>query len=413
MWIKTRFQGVRYRESKDRRIKVKGHYRPDRCFYMYYKADGKSINEKVGWESEGISAEQARDIRGDILTNIRTAKGFRSLKEKRELDNAKKEKAQIEKELEERKDVSFAALAQEYLTWAEDEKQSYRDDRGRYKNHIAPLLANTIAREIVVLDIQRVKKTLSKKKASKNGKPLSPATVKHCIVLIRQIFNYAITRKLLNCVNPVSETLKAHKGFLKGASDKRTRFLSRDEAQTLLSEIKKVSLQTYSICLVSLYTGLRMGEIFSLTWQDVDLVNKLIHVRNPKNNEARHAYLTPNLIEVFKELSGKKSGLIFPDRNGKRIAQLSDTFDRAVIKLGLNDVHTDRLNKVVPHTLRHTFASWLAMQGQTILTIRDLMGHKSIEMTLRYAHFCPDQKRDAVLKLAMVPQSYRWYRKSF
>ena len=342
--------------------------------------------------------EHSRDIRGDILTNIRKAEGYRSLKEKRETDRDEKEQAQIEKELKEREDVSFGALAREYLTWAKDEKKSHRDDEARYRNHIAQILAKSIATKIVVLDIQRLKKTIKRKKT--NGKSFSDNTVKHCISLVRGIFNYAITRKLFNGPNPVSETLKAHKGFLKGASDKRTRFLSRDEAQTLLSEIKKVSLQTYSICLVSLYTGLRMGEIFSLTWQDVDLVNKLIHVRNPKNNEARHAYLTPNLIEVFKELSGKKSGLIFPDRNGKRIAQLSDTFDRAVIRLGLNDAHTDRLNKVVPHTLRHTFASWLAMQGQTILTIRDLMGHKSIEMTLRYAHLCPDQKRDAVMRLA-------------
>ena len=72
---------------------------------MYYKADGKSINEKVGWESEGINAEQARDIRGDILTNIRKAEGYRSLKEKRETDRAEKEQAQIEKELKEREDV--------------------------------------------------------------------------------------------------------------------------------------------------------------------------------------------------------------------------------------------------------------------------------------------------------------------
>ena len=79
---------------------------------------------------------------------------------------------------------------------------------------------------------------------------------------------------------------------------------------------------------------------------------------------------------------------------------MSDTFDRAVVKLGLNNGVTDRLNKVVPHTLRHTFASWLAQQGETLLTIKELMGHKNIEMTMRYSHLCPDQKRSAVLKLA-------------
>ncbi|HIE79207.1 MAG TPA: site-specific integrase, partial [Nitrospinaceae bacterium] len=112
--------------------------------------------------------------------------------------------------------------------------------------------------------------------------------------------------------------------------------------------------------LFSLY-GSQDGEVFALTWQDLDLTNKLLYVRKPKNDEARHAYLTPNLVGIFKNMpKGKNNCLIFPDRNGKRIDQLSDTFDRAVVKLGLNNGVTDRLNKVVPHTLRHTFASWLA-----------------------------------------------------
>ena len=94
MWIKARYQGVRYRESIARTIRVKGHTRPDRCFYIYYKIGGKAINEKVGWESEGVNASQARDVRGEILVNIRTAEGLQSLKEKRDLDNAKKENAE-------------------------------------------------------------------------------------------------------------------------------------------------------------------------------------------------------------------------------------------------------------------------------------------------------------------------------
>ena len=392
MWTKTRFQGVRYRESKDRRIKVKGHYRPDRCFYVYYKIDGKSINEKVGWESEGISGEQARDIRGIITSNIRQAEGYRSLKEKREIDRAKKEQIQIEEELKQRANISFGALAQEYLNWAEEGKKSYKDDIGRYQNHLSPLLSKKVANEIGVLDIVRIKKVLEKK-------ALSPATVKHCVVLTRQIFNHAISLKLFSGKNPVRETLKASKGFVKQKSNKRTRFLSQEEAKELLNIIKESSIQTYQICCVSLYTGLRMGEIFSLTWQDVDLTNKLLYIRNPKNDTPRHAYLTPALADIFKKLSSKKTGLIFPDRNGKRIAQLSDTFNRAVDRLELNKDVTNKLNRVVPHTLRHTFASWLAMQGETLLNIKELMGHKSIEMTERYAHLSPNQKREAVLRL--------------
>ena len=402
MWLKTRYPGVKYRESTKRNIRIKGHTRPERCFYILYKAGGKLIFEKVGLESEGVNADQARDVRGKILVNIREAEGYQSLKEKREIATVKKEQERIEKELAKREDVSFGALAQEYLKWAKDSKKSFKDDESNYRNHLAPLLAKKVAREIGVLDIQRIKKTLSNKKVgTKIKRPLSPATVKHFIVLTRQIFNYGITRELFIGVNPVSETLKSHKGFLKGTNNERTRFLSREEAQPLLNTIKETSLQTYHICLVSLYTGCRMGEVFALTWQDVDLRNKILYIRNPKNDEARQAYLTPNLVEVFQSLSEeKKRGLIFPDKNGNKMHQLSDTFDRAAVKLGLNDGVTDRLNKVVPHTLRHTFASWLAQQGETLLTIKELMGHKAIEMTMRYSHLCPDQKRKAVLELA-------------
>jgi len=179
--------------------------------------------------------------------------------------------------------------------------------------------------------------------------------------------------------------------------------LSFKEAENLLNEIKSISQQTHDICLVSFQTGMRMGEIFNLKWQDVDLVHGVMHIRNPKNNETRQAYITPKLLDMFKRLEFEKvkaTGFVFADRNGKKIHQLSFTFNRAVDRLGLNEGVTDRQNKIVPHSLRHTFASWLAMQGETLLTIKELMGHKDIETTMRYAHLIPDQKRAAVMKLA-------------
>ena len=146
-----------------------------------------------------------------------------------------------------------------------------------------------------------------------------------------------------------------------------------------------------------------MGEIFNLKWQDIDLVHGVMHICDPKNNETRQAYITPKLLDMFKRLELKKTkemGFVFVSTNGKRIHQLSFTFNRVVDRLGLNEGVTDRQHKFVPHSLRHTFASWLAMQGETLLTIKELMGHKDIETTMRYAHLIPDQKRAAVMKLA-------------
>ena len=104
----------------------------------------------------------------------------------------------------------------------------------------------------------------------------------------------------------------------------------------------------------------------------------------------------------MKKNTSVAKGLIFKDRNGKKMREISNVFERVTEKLGLNKNVTDQRDKVVAHTLRHTFASWLAMQGSPIITIQKLMGHSNLEMTLRYAHLSPSHERDAVLKLTQV-----------
>jgi len=79
---------------------------------------------------------------------------------------------------------------------------------------------------------------------------------------------------------------------------------------------------------------------------------------------------------------------------------VSNLFERVMAKLKFNEGITDRRDKLVFHSLRHTYGSWLAMQGTTILIIKELLGHKKIEMTMRYAHLLPDHKKEAVLQLA-------------
>ena len=411
---KTKYSGVKYYESTARNIRIKGKTRRERCFYVLYKApispansNKKLTKEKVGWESESITAESARDIRGQILANIRLGDGFQSLREKREIDQAQRDAARIEKEIEERENMPFNVLATKYIDWAKDNKKSWKDDNSRYQYHVKPVIGHIPINNISLLILERLKKKLRHKKALKGKRTnlLSEATIKHCLVLVRQIFNRGRQWGLFDGENPVRETINADKNFLKAKDNKRLRFLTAGEAQKLLNEIQAISSQTYNICLLSLHTGMRMGEIFKLMRQDVDLNNELIHIRDPKNNESRQVFLTPPLIKIFKSIFSNrfnKTDLIFKDRRGKKIAQLSDTFNRSVKKLGLNDGVADAQNKVVPHTLRHTFASWLAQQGETLLTIKELMGHKDIAMTMRYAHLIPDQKRKAVLKMASV-----------
>jgi integrase len=93
---------------------------------------------------------------------------------------------------------------------------------------------------------------------------------------------------------------------------------------------------------------------------------------------------------------------IFTDKDGKKIKEVSNAFQRIVDDLGFNDDVKDSRQRVVFHTCRHTFASWLAIQGTPLYTIAKLMGHKSIVMSERYAHLSPDHKKDAVNSMSAI-----------
>ncbi len=219
----------------------------------------------------------------------------------------------------------------------------------------------------------------------------APRTIEYALAVVRQAFNKAKAWGYFEGENPVSKVKKPR------TDNRRQRFLSPSEAQALLEECKRRSQRLYEICLLALHCGLRAGEIFNLTWADIDLKNDLIHIKDPKNRTNRVAYMTPEVKEMLEaKPKGEPSELVFKDCKGNRIKAISRSFSCAVRALGLNDGITDPRDKVVFHTLRHTFASWLAIQGTPIYTIKELMGHKTLAMTERYSHLIPDAKRQAV-----------------
>ncbi len=395
---KTRYPGVRFKEISTRTHKGK----PDRYFLIRYGREGRTVNEGVGFSSEGIDAKYASTVRSDIVKNIRLGTGYQSLAEKRALESKRKNEDLVKKETQKRKNMPFDKLAIKYIEWAKGEKKSYKDDASRYQNHIKPVFGNIPIKDISMIHLEKLKRNLQSKN-SRYGKKLSDATIKHCLVLVRQMFNRAISWKMYEGNNPVSATARENRNFLKTADNKRVRFLDSEEAGILLDELKGRSQQLHDICQLSLFTGMRMGEIFNLKWNDVDLKHNSISIKDDKSGGSRSAHITPLLSKLFQRMKKNTptaKELIFKDRNGKKIREISNVFEKVTEKLGFNKDVTDQRDKVVAHTLRHTFASWLAMQGEPIITIKNLMGHSSLEMTLRYAHLSPSHERDAVIKLA-------------
>ena len=375
-----RFKGVYLRESTSNTWRG----RPDKCYWILFSDSQtkKKRWEKCGWISEGWTPEAAQNRRNEILEQSRAGK-YKSRKEQ-------------EKDL-----ITLDELAEKYIEWAKINKKSWNDDNQRYNTHIKPLLANKPINAISPLDLEKLKSSLLKKKIGSKTKKqeprsLSPATVKHCLVLIRQMINKAIAWGLFSGQNPIKQV------SLPKLNNRRLRFLTQEEVSNLLENLQDVSSQVHDQAFLSLHTGMRFGEIAQLTLADLDFTNDIIQIRDPKG-ESRQAYMTDEVKEILlTHRPEQPTDLIFPDLKGNLQKSVSNTFDQVVKRSGLNEGITDRRDKVVFHTLRHTFASWLAINGTPIFTIKELMGHKSLAMTERYAHLIPDHKREAVNGLAKM-----------
>ncbi|HHF0608841.1 TPA: tyrosine-type recombinase/integrase [Pseudomonas aeruginosa] len=168
-----------------------------------------------------------------------------------------------------------------------------------------------------------------------------------------------------------------------------------ERRKELLPDLKEVAFPDHlkPLVLISLNTGMRRGEVFNLTWADIDLKNKTITVEGDtsKSGQTRHIPMNREalaIIETWKDQHTRDSGYVFPSKDGKRLDNVNTSWE-GVLKLA-------KVTGFRWHDLRHTFASKLVMAGVPLNTVRDLLGHSDLAMTLRYAHLAPDSKAAAV-----------------
>lgn len=398
-WYRTKFQGIVFREHDTRTHRGK----PDRYYVMRYTLKGKTKQEALGWASEGWTPEKANVERGKRRRGQKrgaTAGASQRLEQTVQQD----EVLNVAQTHDEPATGTFAFIASQYLEIARIEKLSWRDDSNRLKKHVLSVIGALPIENVTVRDIEKLK-------AACYGKGLAPATTVRVLALTKTVFNYAIRHGMTKGENPV-------KGVrLPKVNNARTRFLSRDEAQTLLREAHKQNVTLHDTCLMALYTGMRSGEVLRLRWSDIDFEHAVITIRETKNGSTRFAYLTDNvrtMLEARREAQrvGKggtihersvysENGLVFPSARGSVRDSMSHQFKHLVKRLGWNEGVDDRRHLVTFHTLRHTFASWLVSDGTPLLLTKELMGHKCIEMTMRYSHLAPSQARAAVERLAL------------
>jgi integrase len=148
----------------------------------------------------------------------------------------------------------------------------------------------------------------------------------------------------------------------------------------------------------ALHTGFRKSELLSLHWAQVDFRHRLLtgDAAYVKNGETRSVPMTATLYDTLRPLQADAALPVFLTHNGTPYRHIAKVFDATCRRAGLTDVTF--------HDLRHTFASRLVMAGVDLPTVQALMGHKRIDMTLRYTHLAPGHKHTAIAVLDRPPE---------
>jgi integrase len=175
----------------------------------------------------------------------------------------------------------------------------------------------------------------------------------------------------------------------------RVRFLSDEERQRLLAACQaSLSPYLYMVVMLALATGARRGELLTLRWPDVDLKRGTLTFHETKNGERRTVPLTGQaftLMQQHAKVRRLNTVLVFPNSTGGRALNIRAAWEGAVKRAGIADFHF--------HDLRHTFASYLAMNGASLLEIAEVLGHKTLAMVKRYAHLCEAHTRGVVERM--------------
>ena len=210
------------------------------------------------------------------------------------------------------------------------------------------------------------------------GKSVSISTITRELTTLKHFFSLAERWNKIK-INPAKNVKKP------GEPPGRVRYLKKEEIKTLLDECQKPYLKLFVI--IALHTGMRKNEILRLRWQDIDFENELIQLSDSKSGERADIIMNSTVKRYLEEfpVEGEK---VFP------VNDLKKSFKGALKRAKINDFRI--------HDLRHTFASHLVMSGTPLATVKELMRHKVIKMTLRYAHLSPSHKKQSVENLAQI-----------
>lgn len=329
--------------------KMKGIYKRGRIYWIAYAGiDGKVVRESSGSDK------------------IRDAEGLLSQRKAGVLDGKMPEVKKITNH-------TFRELTDEYLKWAERQ-------RGFSKKRY---VVDQLVREFGHYPLRRFNTMLLEQYQTERlqaGK--KPATINRHIATLKHLFTKAVDWNMVE-----EDTLRrVRRAKMLEENNRRLRYLSKEECMALVNACDR---HLRPVVITAINTGMRKGEILSLKWDQVDLRHGFILLDVTKNGERRELPINGTLRETLTGLVRRVDvPYVFHNAEGRSYLNVSKSFGSACKRARIRDFHF--------HDLRHTFASHLVMAGVDLTTVKDLLGHKSLAMTLRYSHLSPAHHTKAV-----------------
>lgn len=388
-WIKSEYPGVRYREHPTRRH----NKAPDRYYVIRYRYQGRLYEEAVGWASAKWTPKKAAKLLLALQENHKTGTPPVTLAEMRAMEDEKRRLAAEAEALKQELPQTFNQLADIFVKWSKANKKSCSWDEQRLKDYIRPAIGSMELARIETHHIEALRSRLL-------DKGRSPATIGQVLGLIRRVFNHGLhlfgPRWTEVCPRNPCQGVK-----LPRLANQRKRYLTTSEAELLLTQAAKNDPLMHDVILTALYTGLRRSEIATLAIWRLDLDQRLIHVLDAKSGQDETVDFPDHLADVLQgRIKGKRPAeLVFPARGGGELKSISQRFKKLADDAGLNAQATEDRDKVVFHTLRHTYISWLVIGGTDLRTVQQMARHRSLEMTMRYAHLAPSSTKRAAARL--------------
>ena len=373
-------------------------------YYLTYRnVDGNKKRYKIG-KHGAVTPMQARDV---ALTLSGRVIGGEDVQER---------KKQVRKAAENSKSRTLVGfLNMRYQDWVESERKTGRATVKRIKS---------IFKEFMDMPLDEINHWVVEKWRSerlKAGK--KPTTVNRDLITLKSVLSKAIEWEVIELhplakLKPLKTDKHSKVRYLTSEEEDKLRggLIARDiqmkrerehanhwrreRCYELYPDLTQFHYADYlePMVLLAMNTGMRRGELFDLQWSDVNFSERILTVSGAvaKSGKTRHIPLNKEawkVLDKWQQLCGENK-LVFPGKNGERFIHIKKSWGGV-----LNDA---RINNFRFHDLRHHFASKLVMAAVDLNTVRELLGHADIQMTLRYAHLAPEYKAKAVEKLVKI-----------